>query len=233
MVDPDEAAEQTEQRLGYRFRDRTFLYSALTHASVIGGQGPCAAERLEFLGDAVVGLVISDLLFRAYPEETEGRLSPYRAALVNQESLAAMARAVGVADALILGKGEEKSGGRGNDRILAAAYEAVVAAVYLDGGYPQAAELVAKHFAGEVESVAGRASSDPKTELQEACQARFRRTPEYRVAAMEGPDHARWFRVEVVLDGDVLGSGEGSSKRIAERAAAREALLRAEEEESR
>lgn len=223
---PDRAAEleALQGRLGYRFADAVLLAAALTHASAIEAHEPRAGERLEFLGDAVLGLVLSDLLLVRYPGFDEGRLSKSRAALVNTASFADRARELGLDRAVHLGKGEEKTGGREKASILAATYEAVMGAVFVDGGYAKAREVAAQHFVALIDKVGQLALADAKTELQEVCQQRFRLTPVYRVVQEAGPGHARRFVVEVLLGDCILGAGEGPSKRAAEQEAARRAL---------
>jgi ribonuclease-3 len=213
-----------EERLGYCFRDAANLTAALTHASAAEGAPPRASQRLEFLGDAVLGLVFSELLIARYPECDEGRLSKYRAALVRTSSFAAKARELGLNRCLMLGRGEERTGGREKPSILAAAYEAVIGAVFIESGYETAKHIVLRHFGDAIARIGELASIDAKTELQENCQRSHRLAPVYRVVREEGPDHARWFIVEVVLGDTVLARGEGASKRSAEQEAARRAL---------
>jgi ribonuclease-3 len=210
--------------LGHVFADPALLLGALTHASAMHVSVPRNAERLEFLGDAVVGLALSEMLIRHYPDHDEGALSKFRAALVNTASLAAKAQEVGLDRHVTLGKGEEKSGGRRKASILAATYEAVIGAVFLDAGFDRARAVIGQHFAAPVEAVARLGSGDAKTQLQELCQALHRVTPTYRLVDTAGPDHARHFIVVVVLNDVVLGRGEGRSKRAAEQAAAGMAL---------
>ena len=223
---PDRAADLggLQDRLGHRFGNLDLLVDALTHASATEASEPRRGERLEFLGDAVLGLALSELLLGRYPEFDEGRLSKSRAALVNTASFAARARELGLNQTVQLGKGEEKTGGREKISILAATYEAVMGAVFLDAGYVAVRDVVARHFALLLEQVAELAVADAKTELQEACQQRYRITPVYRVVQELGPDHARRFVIEVLLGDCILGAGEGSSKRAAEQEAARRAL---------
>jgi ribonuclease-3 len=216
--------EELEERLGYHFRDPERLSAALVHASAAEVVGPRASERLEFLGDAVLGLALSDLLIERYPTCDEGQLSKYRAALVKTSSFARKARDLGLNQHLTLGRGEERTGGREKSSILAAAYEAVMGAIFLECGYEQVKSIVLLHFGEGIDGVGQLETMDPKTELQERLQATHRTTPTYRVVRAEGPDHARWFVVEVVLGAVVLASGEGQSKRSAEQAAARRAL---------
>lgn len=220
----ERSLREVEKRIAYRFRDLGKLEQALTHSSAIDGRGPRVSERLEFLGDSVTGLIISELLYCAYPDENEGRLSKFRAALVSTTNFARMARHCGFDLHLRLGKGEEKTGGRGKESILADVFEAVIGSVFLDGGYEAARRVVAELFESQVEDVSERATTDAKTDLQERCQEMFRETPVYRVVSEEGPDHAREFVVEAVLGENVLARGRGRSKRAAEQAAALEAL---------
>lgn len=220
----DSLLGELQERLGYRFQDEVLLAGALTHSSAIDPAQPRRAEQLEFLGDAVVGLVLSDLLLREYPDATEGKLSKFRAALVNTASLASKTRTLGLHLAMQLGKGEEKTGGRNKASILAALYESVVGAVFVEAGFDAIRAVIAGHFADDVRNIAERQSIDPKTELQEICQSRYRATPTYRTVSEIGPDHARCFVVDVVLNGAILARGEGKSKRFAEQDAARRAL---------
>jgi len=222
----DQGLDTLEERVGYRFHDRAHLRAALVHASAAEITGPRASERLEFLGDAVLGLALSDLLIERYPMCNEGQLSRYRAALVRTASFARKARELGLNQHLILGRGEERTGGREKASILAAAYEAVMGAIFLESGYTQVKSVVVRHFGEAIDGVGELTTMDPKTELQECLQATHHTAPTYRVVREEGPDHARWFVVEVLLGADVLASGEGRSKRSAEEAAARLALER-------
>ena len=224
MTKPTLDIPAIEQRLGYQFRDAGNLVAALTHASAVDAASPRLGERLEFLGDAVLGLVLSDLLVARYPEHDEGRLSRFRATLVSTISFAAKARELQLDRDILLGRGEEKTGGREKPSILAAVYEAVIAAIFLDSGYEQVRRIVSSHFADAVAQVVQLTTTDAKTELQEICQEMYRLTPVYRVVAERGPDHAREFVVDVVIGNWVLARGEGSSKRSAEQDAARRAL---------
>jgi len=217
---------EVQKRIGYHFRRAELLVAALTHYSAIEASQPRPSERLEFLGDAVLGLAMTDLLLAHYPHEDEGRLSKFRAGLVSTASFAAKARELRLHEHLMLGKGEEKTGGRGKASILAALYESVIGAVFLDGGYAAAKRIVARHFAAAIAQVATVRGADPKTELQEISQQTHGVIPTYRVVRAEGPDHARWYVVDVAVGEEVLGRGEGSSKRTAEQAAARQALQR-------
>ena len=197
--------------------------------------GTRSNERLEFLGDAVLGLVVTDFIFRTYPELPEGELAKVRAAVVNASALAELADELLLGRALHLGKGEDASGGREKPSILADAMEAVIGAVYLDGGYDAARDLV-MHLLGEriEEAAAGPGGQDFKTRLQELAARRFDQLPNYSVED-EGPDHAKRFFASVTIGGEPRGSGEGRSKKQAEQAAARVAweALAAEEDDAR
>lgn len=210
--------------LGYAFRDRGLIEAALTHASALPAGTVRSAERLEFLGDAVLDLAVAALLLKAFPKEDEGRLSKRRSALVNAHALAAKARQLGLVALVRLGRGEDETGGRGKPSILGSTYEAVIGAVFLDGGYEAAESLVAAHFEQELRGEGFFAAEDWKTSLQERTQAALRIVPEYILVDERGPAHARHFTVELRLAGETVVSGEGTSKRAAEQQAARSAL---------
>jgi ribonuclease-3 len=216
-----------EQRLGYRFSDLELLDRALTHSSraneEVTGRGR-HNEPLEFLGDAVIGLVVADLLHRRDPEGTEGSKSKARAQLVSAASLARRAQERGLPDLLLLGRGEEKTGGRHKAALWADAYEALLAALYLDGGFEAAHRFLRDEFARDLEAEGD--VPDAKSALQELLQGRGESVPEYRVAAEEGPSHRRRFRVECWIQGRVVAEGEGHSKKEAQQEAAHRALLR-------
>jgi ribonuclease III len=210
------------RKLGLGFSREDLLEIALTHRS----HGIPNNERLEFLGDAVLNLVISAVLYRKFPASDEGTLSRLRANLVNGETLADVARRLDLGDDLRLGPGELKSGGYRRDSILAGALESVIGAAWLDGGYEVAREFTERIFEPEVDAVSlDRAIKDPKTRLQEWLQARQRALPEYEVVATAGRDHARIFRVACRVDGLAEPvEGEGGSRRKAEQDAAGRAL---------
>ncbi|MFO7172922.1 MAG: ribonuclease III [Bacillota bacterium] len=223
----DEAAALTwaEQALGHRFRDPGLLTLALTHPTYAYEHGGESNQRLEFLGDAVVELAVSDYLYRHLAGAPEGELTRVRAAVVAAPTLARRARALGVGPMLRLGRGEELIGGRDRDSNLADAFEALVAAIYLDAGLEAARAFVLRELAPEVEAaVAGHLNPNYKARLLEWAQREHREPPRYEVVAEEGPDHARRYRVRVLVAGRALGTGEGSSKREAEQEAARQAL---------
>ena len=213
---------QLAEALGHRFADPSLLRLALTHSSA-SGRGLAANERLEFLGDRVLGLAIADLLYRRFTGEEEGHLARRFAVLVSRESLAQVAGQIGLAPHLALARGEEDSGGRANPAILADACEAVIAALYLDGGLPAAQRFIERQWAGLVEQDR-RPPQDAKTALQEWAQAAGRKLPSYVVVSSEGPAHEPLFTVEVRVDGLPPTTGTGRSKRVAEQTAAAEAL---------
>lgn len=211
------------RKLGYRFTDPTLLISALTHRSAGGVNN----ERLEFLGDAVLGLVIAEALFRRYPDASEGELSRLRASLVRKQTLAELARDLELGDWLRLGSGELKSGGYRRDSILADALEAIFGAVYLDGGFAACTTLIHSLYAERLNRLPAQplAIKDPKTRLQEHLQGRHMELPEYRVVSINGDAHAQVFEVEcrAVALGEAT-VGYGSSRRRAEQQAAQQML---------
>lgn len=224
MPDPDALAAT----LGHDFRRPRLLIDALTHTSY-AAEHPApdvvSNERLEFLGDAVLGLIASDLLYARFPAAPEGELTNLRAALVRASALTDLARRIDLGPYLRLGRGEETTGGRERELLLARAMEAVIGALYLDGGMRAARRFLEPLLGRELEDVlAQREMKDAKSLLQERAQARLGITPTYRVAAEEGPSHARTFVVEALVGEHVIGRGEGRSKRQAEQAAARNAL---------
>ncbi|MBX9830158.1 MAG: ribonuclease III [Xanthobacteraceae bacterium] len=220
------AATALEKTIGYRFKDRDLLDRSLTHISVSGGNRANSYQRLEFLGDHVLGLIISDMLFQAFPKADEGELSRRLADLVRREACADVARAIELGQAIRLGSSENNAGGRTRTAILADVCEALVGAVYLDGGYPAAEKLVERLW-GERMRTPARPLRDPKTVLQEWAQARGLPTPAYREVERTGPHHSPVFRIEVKLPNKEPAEGSGRSKRSAEQAAA-EALLKRE-----
>jgi len=220
--------DELQARIQYRFRDRGLLEHALTHKSraaedVSGGVAD--NESLEFLGDAVLGLVVADTLFRQYPAYTEGQKSKIKAAVVSTQSLARHAEEIRLGDHLILGRGEEKTGGRFKQALLADAYEALIAAIYLDGGLDAAAMFLRRELKEAIDAGSAHTfARDYKSALQERLQALGRGLPEYRIAGEAGPDHRKLFSIEVVCRGEVLGAATGKAKKEAEQEAARLAL---------
>lgn len=219
--------EALDRALGTAFHDPGLREAALTHRSFAFEHGLVVTnERLEFLGDSVLGLVVTDLAYRIYPEMPEGHLAKLRAAIVNMQALAGVARSLGIGDVVLLGKGEEQSGGRGKASILADALEAVFGAVYLDRGLDVARELIERLFRPRMEAYArGEGDRDYKTILQELASQELRALPEYRIED-RGPDHEKEFTATVLIAGDPLGTGVGRSKKEAEQQAAREAYAR-------
>ncbi|MBS7703870.1 ribonuclease III [Chelatococcus asaccharovorans] len=214
-----------EDRIGYRFRDRDLLMQALTHISAVPSDKAQTYQRLEFLGDRVLGLAVSDMLFRAFPDAEEGELSRRLAELVRRESCAEVAAAWGVGDHVRLGDGEIAAGARENAAILADICEAIVGAAFVDGGTAAAQGIVERAFRERLHAPR-RPLRDAKTALQEWAQGRGLPTPAYTVAHRSGPDHAPHFRIAVAVRGMTPAEGAGTSKRVAEQAAAREFLVR-------
>lgn len=229
-VQNDQNYHELEQQLGYSFKDRNLLLQSLTHKSSTNERGKGAVsdnERLEFLGDAVLAFVISSKLLERFPDSREGELSRIRALLVDEEALASLAQRLRLGEYLILGRGEEMTGGRGKKSLLADAFEALLAALYLDGGIQTAVSVVDRLIVPLMDQTGLKTGrKDCKTELQELAQSLRGTAPEYRLKGSSGPDHDRRFVVEVTIGTQVLGLGEGRSKKEAEQAAAREALER-------
>lgn len=216
-----------EERLGYQFKNRSLLENALTHSSYANEHrdlGISSNERLEFLGDSVLGMVVADHLYREHPQMPEGELTRTRAAMVCEGSLFEVARGLELGKYLRLGKGEDSGGGRERPSILADATEAVLAAVYLDGGIAQARRLIRTLILGNEEEMS--ASRDYKTALQELIQKTSGQKLTYRLVGEEGPDHAKRFSVEVELNGVTVGAGEGRTKKAAEQNAAKAAIAK-------
>ncbi len=215
-----------ETALGYRFAERELLRVALTHRSFANEQGGDAPdnERLEFLGDAVLDLIVGHLLMNLCPDLAEGELSVTRSRVVSEAGLAEVARDLDLGRWLLLGKGEARSGGREKASILSGSFEALMAAVYLDGGFGAAWSLASRFFARRLESLDLETSGDFKTRLQEVVQAAHRATPTYSVVGESGPDHDKTFEVAVRVGDKELARGRGKSKKAAEQRAAAAAL---------
>ena len=224
--------KELELALGYSFRDYGLLEHALTHRSRAhedASGGVIDNESLEFLGDAVIGLVIADYLFRKFPDYDEGRKSKARALLVSASSLAKLGIKLRLGEYLLLGRGEEKTGGRQKPSLLADTFEAIVAAVYLDGGIKEAEAFIGRQFREALDSLRAGVNieglnSDNKSKLQEWLQAHDRPLPIYRLAEELGPGHCKMFKVEVVVSGTTVARGTGRNKKEAEQEAARSAL---------
>ena len=224
--------EQLQEAIGYRFRNIRLLRTALSHSSYAnerraGRRSPHleSNERMEFLGDAILNTVTADYIYRTFPNMPEGDLTRLRAAVVCEDALYREARELGLARCLLLGRGEDLSGGRERPSILADAVEAVIGAIYLDGGWEPARKFILSFTRANVAETAGQGQSrDYKTQLQEIVQKNREETLSYRLAAAEGPDHDKRFVVELLLNSNVIAKGAGHSKKAAEQEAAREAL---------
>ena len=223
-----------EELIGHKFEDLGLLEHALTHRSRAhedASGGVIDNESLEFLGDAVLGFVIADLLFQQFPTHSEGYKSKVKAGIVSAAALARLAEAMDLGRFVLLGRGEEKTGGRHKHAILADSFEAVIAAIYLDGGVDAAREFILSRFAPLVEAAGDRAAEasftdDWKSALQEAMQASGRGLPHYRLVSAEGPEHRKQFEIEVIVGGQSIGRATGRSKKEAEQQAAKAALNR-------
>ena len=216
-----------EERLGYSFRNRALLETALTHSSYANenrASGNVCNERLEFLGDSVLGVTVADFLYRHFPDMPEGRMTRLRAELVCEQSLHRVALELHLGDYLRLGKGEEHNGGRKRASILSDAVEAVIAAMYLDAGMETAAGFIHRCLLDDIRAIETPTFTDYKTSLQELVQRHSGEVLSYELVGEEGPDHAKTFRVQVCLNGDPIGRGIGRTKKEAEQAAAANAL---------
>ncbi len=217
-----------EAAIGYRFRNITLLQNALTHSSYANERwhnSLMSNERLEFLGDSILGMVVAEYLYRSFPDRPEGELTRMRADMVCETSLAGVAARIELGRHLMLGNGEELGGGRTRDSILADAVESVIAAAFLDGGMAAARKFIEQFILVEV-PVKKLHNADYKTALQELVQQKKNQTISYQLTGESGPDHDKHFEVEVLLNGRVVGSGSGSSKKRAEQMAAHAAIAR-------
>ncbi len=227
----EETYAEFERALAYKFRDRDLLARALTHKSYANERRETSSshnERLEFLGDTVLGFVIGELIYRSFPNLQEGALSKIKAHLVSAGTLASKGRALGIGRYLRMGAGEARSGGAEKLSLLADGFEAVVAAIYMDGGLPAAEAFLRRVFGPDVTGIdiGDLSFQDYKTALQETAQALGLPLPEYRIVDEYGPDHEKIFVIQVFWDGEAFAYGRGSSKREAQRKAAKEALKR-------
>ena len=218
--------EQFETQIHYHFKNRHLLVEALSHSSYANEKKKCRCsnERLEFLGDSVLSIVVSSYLFHQFPELPEGELTKLRASLVCEKALHVFAQEIHLGDYLLLGKGEEHTGGRTRSSILADAFEAVIAAIYLDGGMDAAERHIMRFIPKNLEQRESLGFRDYKTDLQEVIQKNPEEKVEYVLVSESGPDHAKAFQVEVCLNSNVIGVGTGRSKKAAEQMAAKEAL---------
>ena len=223
----DDPIAQLEKTIGYRFRDRLLLEMALSHRSSLKGTGLQSNERLEYLGDAVLGMVVSDFLYRKFNDISEGELTRKKAILVNETTLAAVALSFELGDYLFMSPEEEKSGGRQKSSIIADAFEALLGALYLDGGMRPALKIINKYLLKDsTEIIEDEKLHNYKGELLEFVQAKGRNIPQYRIKDQIGPDHEKVFVVEVFIQSEFLGQGGGRTKKEAEQNAARQALDR-------
>lgn len=222
------------EKIGYQFKDQDLLVQSMTHPSMSAEQREAVEDnqRMEFLGDAVLQVILTEHLYRILPDQAEGHLTKIRASLVSRRALADCALRLGLEEYLRLGKGEEANGGRHRESNLADAFEALLGAICLDGGITGAREVTMRLMEEDLQEVLeGEDTSNPKGRLQEELQALRRESPLYRILTEEGPDHLKQFRVEVLWGGKPLGAGRGSSKKNAESAAAQDALERRRWEE--
>jgi ribonuclease III len=222
-----ESIRAFEEKIGYEFKDKTYIQTALTHSSFANEHKEFNYnERLEFLGDSVLGLVVSDYLFRARNDLPEGKLTRLRANVVCEESLSAVARKINLGDHLFLGKGEKASGGSNRDSILADATEAVIAAIYLDGGFDQARDFILSNLRDTIaKNIDGNIFRDYKTILQEIIQGNNGKIS-YKLVGESGPDHNKEFEMQVKCGQETIGIGKGKNKKEAEKEAARDALVK-------
>ena len=222
-MDKESQLSRLQEELGYSFSNAALLLRCLTHVSYGPGKEREHNETLEFLGDAVLSLAISDLLMRRFPGKSEGDLSKMRASLVNSVALAEKGAALKLGPLLRMGKGEERSGGREKESILAGAFEALLGGIYWDSGYEAVRRIVERYFAADIKE-RRLGQQDYKTRLQEISQMLFHAPPTYKLVAETGPDHEKRFATEIIISSKVLGRGEGRSKKQSEQEAARRAL---------
>ena len=229
QIDPFENARAFQAHIGLQYHNQSLILRALTHRSSVN-ESPCLIgdnERLEFLGDAVIGLVAAEFLYQRFPEKREGSLTAMRAYLVRKETLARFARDIDLGDYLIMGRGEIESGGKNRDSTLSSTFEAVVGALYLDQGQEAAEAFLIPFFQPELALLqTDQLTKDAKSRLQEWSQAELKETPTYATVNVSGPDHDREFTVEVRIGGTTYGVGAGKSKQQAAQAAAQDALTR-------
>ncbi|MDF2550067.1 MAG: rnc [Chlamydiales bacterium] len=218
---------EIEAKLGYCFQDKKLLALAFIHRSFINENRQIVSEhneRLEFLGDAILGLLISEHLYRLFPGTPEGQLSALRARLVEAQACSKYVQQLCCSEYLLLGKGELTNDGRGRESILADLFEAIIGAIFLDGGSKSAQEFLFRHFSEAIDALVSAPQANWKAELQDYAQKKFRETPFYEVVHESGPDHSKSFEIQVKISNQTLGCGQGNSKKEAQQAAARQAL---------
>lgn len=226
----NEHIKEIERKLGYSFKNKKLLLLAFTHRSFIN-ENPHVHEhneRLEFLGDSILGLIISEHLYRQLPHLPEGELSYLRSRLVEASSCRAYVQKLGVEPYLLLGRGERMNDGKGRETIQADLFEALIGAIYLDEGMESVKKFFFDHFANDLEQTIDKPQSNWKASLQDYCQKKYQKAPFYQLIDESGPDHNKIFKISVVINGQLLGNGEGSSKKEAQQAAAKNALERLE-----
>jgi len=232
---PEPGISQLQKSIGHKFKDKDLLVEAITHKSFrheYPERAESHNERLEFMGDSVLGLVVADYLFKKFKDLTEAEMSRIKSHLVKRKVLAEIATGISLGSYLRVGKGEEGSGGRMKLSLLANAMEAVIGAVFEDAGYERAREMVLKLLGDRLEvAISSGDFSDYKSQLQELCQTRYGCLPQYRLAAQEGEEHSKTFTFEVLVNGEVMGIGKGRSKKEAQLRAAGEALQNLESSE--
>ena len=211
-----------EDKLGYKFKNPTLLETALTHSSYANECSLESNERLEFLGDAILGCVVAKVLYETFPDSTEGELSKLRSAIVSRANFARYAQVLKIDKQILLGKGEENTGGRDRNSNLAGTFEAIIGAIYIDGGYSKSFSIISKLVKNSLKDE--DIFADYKTKLQEVVQKKFHQVPKYKIIKEEGPPHDKKFHVQVKIASDIVGNGMGRNKKEAEQAAAREAL---------
>lgn len=220
--------KKIEEKIDYEFKNKELLKEALTHKSYAyesGGKITYDNEKFEFLGDSVLNLVISDIIYKKNPEYSEGKLSKFRASLINEYTLTQIAKHLKLGKYLLLGKGEEQTGGRDKASLLSNAYEAILAAVYLDSGFRSVYRIIKQHFTDAVFTLApSKWDRDYKSQMQEMSHKLYKANPRYKVVLKSGPDHQQVFNVELTINKNVISTGSGNSKKDAEQQAAKMAL---------
>lgn len=226
-------SQTIEAKLGYAFADPHLLALAFVHRSFVNENKEINQhnERLEFLGDSVLGLLIAEYLYRNLPENPEGELSYLRSRLVEASSCMAYIQKLNLEKHILLGKGEKMNDGRGRDSILSDLFEALIGAIYLDGGIEAARKFIFTNFAEEIGSILKTPLRNWKAQLQDFCQKKYQQTPTYKVISETGPDHSKVFRISVMINDQEMGIGEGPSKKEAQQAAAQDALSKVKTEE--
>lgn len=220
-------ANEIESKLGYQFANKSLLALAFTHCSYVNESRTTTQhnERLEFLGDSILGIMVSEYLYRSLPDVPEGQLSTLRARLVEASSCVIYIQKLHLEHYLLLSKGERMNGGRGRDTILSDLFEAILGAIFLDGGFDAVKSFFFGRFKEDIDAILGEPFKNPKAALQDLCQKKFQHAPHYKVISEKGPDHNKIFKIIVLVQDTELGHGEGASKKEAQNAAAKNALI--------